>query len=489
MVLREHPEVMEPFDIHNLFIFDFSVIANIHSQEELDFLTNFILQCGAKVAISREFYENYEVIIKSVNDEQKDIAKKTYAFLNTLKQNSKLLYMSDIVDSQNIVKKLHKNDKVCFVFYRVSEFAENILLFADALNAHVIVADDKGVLHFVEDRQALNEILNTVIDECALDDDYFLVNYEVAPGKQVKLRDGSVYTLDTLIGNGGEGNVYNCLEQPEYVFKIYHPGQLNKLRLKKIFLMEQKQVRYNGICWPEKVIFSPDGKPLGYMMRKVVGNPLSKIMQSDEELLQAFPDWDKQHLIDLAIRILQKIQYLHLFGIIIGDLRLKNIVIDENGEPSLVDIDSCQIGSLPCPIGYPDFTPPELQHVEFKKQLRTYDNESFSCAVLIFKILFCGLHPYDQRNGADTIEEEISSKSFPYPENIKGDFSKIPWGGYDEMWRHMPFQIQSLFYDIFKNGNRYNVQELILMLKTYYEFINIKKGRIPSLNVISFFND
>ena len=105
----------------------------------------------------------------------------------------------------------------------------------------------------------------------------------------------------------------------------------------------------------------------------------------------------------------------------------------------------------------------------------------------MFKLLFCGLHPYNQKFGTGSLEEYISSKSFPYPENIKGDFSKIPWGGYEEAWKHTPFQMQTFFYDIFKNGHRYNIQEMILMLKTYNEFLDLKKEAVPSLNEISFY--
>ena len=150
---------------------------------------------------------------------------------------------------------------------------------------------------------------------------------------------------------------------------------------------------------------------------------------------------------------------------------MKNIVINEAGIPCIVDIDSCQIDNLPCPAGYPDYTPPELQHVAFKKTLRTYRNDSFSCAVLMFKLLFCGLHPYDQRHGADSIEEEISLHSFPYPLDYTGDFSRIPWGGYKGMWEHMPYQFQMFLQDIFKNGERYSMQQMLWMLKNYYSYL------------------
>ncbi len=469
-----------------LFVIDFSAIANIRSQDTLKEITDYILVNNIKVAVSREFYENYEVIIKSTNDEQKGIAKLAYSFLSSLGQNNCLLYMSDIVNSKDIISKLHKNPKVCFVYYKNSDFSEFVIEYKDNLLSKAIVIDENGDFNVYLDTETIVNESVLQIDSSAQDDDYFSTSFQPADGVKVKTRDNEVIILEDLVGSGGEGAVYDCNYRNNYVVKVYHKGQLNKLRLKKIFLMEKKQIKYDGLCWPEKVVFSEKGEPIGYLMKKVNGKPLSSIFDCDESVLQEFPTWKKQDLINLTIDILQKVQYLHLFGILIGDLRLKNIVIDDKGVPCLVDIDSCQIDNLPCPIGFPDFTPPELQHVEFKKQLRTYQNESFSCSVLLFKLLFCGLHPYDQRNGADTIEEEISSCSFPYPQNAKGDFSRIPWGGYDAMWKHTPFQIQTFLYDIFKNGNRYSIQEMILMLKTYNQFLDLKKSTVPSLNEISF---
>lgn len=472
-----------------LFVIDFSAIVNIKSQDTLKEITDYILSNNIKVAVSREFYENYEVIIKSNNDEQRLIAKMAYNFLSLLEKNNCLLYMSDIINANEIVVKLHKNSKVCFVYYKNSEFAECIIKHKDSLASKAIIIDENGNFDAYFSASDIICVSEKAIDPSAEDDDFFSTTFEPNKNVKVKTKDNEIILLGDLIGSGGEGAVYDCNYENDYVIKVYHKGQLNKLRLKKIFLMEKKQIKYDGLCWPEKVVFSEKGEPVGYLMKKVNGQPLSSIFDCDETVLKNFPNWKKQDLIILAIDILQKVQYLHLFGILIGDLRLKNIVIDDSGTPCLVDIDSCQIDNLPCPIGYPDFTPPELQHIEFKKQLRTYQNESFSCSVLLFKLLFCGLHPYDQRNGADTIEEEINSKSFPYPQNMKGDFSRIPWGGYDDMWKHTPFQMQTFLYDIFKNGNRYTLQEMILILKTYNQFLDLKKGTTPSLNQISFFND
>lgn len=484
--MKQKEELIRHFDSSMLFVIDFSAISNIKSQDTLKALTQFLLEYKIKVAVSREFYEDYEVIIKTTNTEQKNIAFMAYQFLSAIDDNGCLLYMSNIIDSREIISKLHKNPKVCFVYYKNSEFSENVLDLSETLESKAIIIDEKGDLNIFLNQAEIINASKSIIDPSAEDDDYFTTSFEAEKGAKVKTRENEIFQLGEMLGSGGEGAVYDCPSKKGYVVKIYHKGQLNKLRLKKIFLMEKKQICYDGLCWPEKVVFSEKGEPVGYLMKKIDGKALDAILDSDESLLKAFPNWTKQDTISLAIDILQKIQYLHMFGILIGDLRLKNIVIDKTGTACLVDLDSCQVENLPCPIGFPDFTPPELQFVEFKKQLRSYYNESFSCSVLLFKVLFCGLHPYDQKNGADTIEEEISSKSFPYPKNVDGDFTRIPWGGYEDMWRHTPFQMQSFLYDIFKDGNRYNLQEMILMLKTYHQFIGLKKSTMPSLNKISF---
>lgn len=489
MVTEELLKELEQFNSDNLFVIDFSAVVNVNSQETLNSLTRYVLENSIKVAVSREFYENYEVITKSTNDEQIAIADMTYNFLETLEKNACLLYMKDIVDSKEIVEKLHKNPKVCFVYCKDSEFSENVINYSDFLCAKAIIVNEYGEFNICTEKNSIINSTKRKVDISVIDDDYFATTFEPGEGVSVKTKEGKTYTLTNVIGSGGEGAIYDFAEENDYVIKIYHKGQLNKLRLKKIFMMEKKQVRYEGICWPEKVVFSMQGEPIGYMMKKIDGKPLSAIFDGDESVLKEFPNWKKQDLILLVIEILEKVQYLHLFGILIGDLRMKNIVISKEGKPCIVDVDSCQIGELPCPIGFPDFTPPELQHIEFKKQLRTYSNESFSCAVLIFKLLFCGLHPYNQKFTENTLEENVSLLNFPYPQNTDRDFSRIPWGGYDEMWKHLPFQMQNFFYNIFKLGMRYSVQEMILMLKTYDKFLNYKKNTMPKLNEISFFNE
>ena len=476
---------LEQINSNMLLVLDFSAIVNIKSKDVLNELSTCFLNNKTRVAISREFYENYDVVIKTLNNDQKSIASMAYEFLKALKKSNSLLYMSDILSTTEIVKKLHKNPNVCFVYYKNSEFAENVLNFRNSIECKAIIVDENGDYRICSDVDIIKST-ERKIDSSAEESDYYKTSFIPAEGKRIKTRDNTKLELGRLIGNGGEGMVYDCSSKPGYVIKIYRKEQLTKLRLKKIFFMEKKQIRYDGLCWPEQVVFSENNEPIGYLMKKIEGKPLDTVFDGDECLLSEFPMWTKTDVINLAIDILQKIQYLHMFGILIGDLRLKNIVVDRNGNACLVDLDSCQIDNLPCPTGFSDYTPPELQQIELKSQLRSFWNESFSCSVLLFKILFYGLHPYDQKNGADTLEEEIRAKSFPYPLMLNGDFSRIPWGGYKDVWRYTPVQMQRFLFDIFKENNRYSVQEMIMMLKTYCQFINLKKTEVPEINKISF---
>ncbi len=467
-------------------IMDFTAIVNIDSFERLKMLIDSIVNNSIDVAISREFYESLDIVLNCRNEEQIRIAKEAQHFLESLKNHNKLKYLGKVCNSYEIVKNLKNNPNVAFLYYGSSEFAESVRLFGGGCVAKSIIVNFEGKFEVKENQAALLKVLCRDVDPCACDNNYFTVSFEPEEGAKVKTRDGRLITLTKFIGRGGEGAVYDTDYENDYVVKIYHKGQLNKLRLQKIMFLEKKQIRYDGICWPEKVVFSQKGEPVGFIMKKAEGKPLSSVFDGSIKVQRHFPKWQRQNLVKLSIDILSKIQYLHLFGIVIGDLRLKNIVINKKGQVCIVDIDSCQIENLPCPSGYPDYTPPELQHIEFRNILRSFNNERFSCAVIVFKLLFCGIHPYDQRRGADTLEEEIVLRSFPYPIDYNIGFDRIPIGDYIEMWQVLPAEFQKAFCNIFKYDMRFSTIELILLLREYQSFLEEYKYKLRNINRLSF---
>ena len=455
----------------DMLYLDFSAVVNI---ETLVFseLIHQIVEENIKIIISSEFYHNYDIVSRCSNEEQKNICDKAFTLLSELKEKNLLVTLEDIYDIREVLTAFKDYKNIGFVFYYISECFEAFVESDNNEDTVTIIKDYNSINIYANKADALNSV-EYCVDKAVIDDSYLELPYIPKAHTALTTNSGDLQ-ITTAIASGGEGEIYDCNYQKNYVVKVYHNGQLNMLRLKKLLVMERVQIRYNGICWPEKIVYLKSGEPVGFLIKKIAGKPLSLVFDSYEMVLKMFPKWQKTDLIDLCINILSAVQYLHLFGIIIGDLRMDNIILDAQGTPTLVDLDSCQISNLPSPTGFGEFTAPELQKVTFKNTLRTYRNESFSCSVLVFKILFCGLHPYDQKYGAETIEEEIKLQNFPYSLDVNDDFSKIVFGGYECMWKNTPYQMQCFFYDIFKSGFRPNIQTLI-MLKTYKDFIILNK--------------
>jgi hypothetical protein len=117
-------------------------------------------------------------------------------------------------------------------------------------------------------------------------------------------------------------------------------------------------------------------------------------------------------------------------------------------------MDSVQIGNLPCPVGTEDFTDPRLWGMDFSSFVRTLEDEDYSIAMLVFTVLFCGLHPYATRNGAETLREEILNRNFPYTLD-NSDKEHIPVGGYDHIWEYLPENLRVMLYNTFHEGKVY----------------------------------
>ena len=89
----------------------------------------------------------------------------------------------------------------------------------------------------------------------------------------------------------------------------------------------------------------------------------------------------------------------------VGDLNESNVLVTENARISLIDIDSFQV-RIPTAgnvvtyrslVGKPEYTPPELQGVNFRSVDRSYEHDRFALGVLIFQLLMEGNHPFSVR--------------------------------------------------------------------------------------------
>jgi hypothetical protein len=142
---------------------------------------------------------------------------------------------------------------------------------------------------------------------------------------------------------------------------------------------------------------------------------------------------------------------------VLGDINESNILINNRALVTVVDCDSMQVprddGScFRCDVGKADFTPPELQGVDFSSVDRNEEHDRFALAVLLFMILMEGVHPYSGiwlgPGDPPSMEARIKGGDCPYVKN--GNVRPMPISANFEI---LPESVRQLFIDSFLDGH------------------------------------
>jgi len=274
-------------------------------------------------------------------------------------------------------------------------------------------------------------------------------------GETVFGGSGTIYRLTEEIGSGGEGKVYRLNDGS--AAKIYRSGKNSPGRIAKLRLMSSHRLEYPGLCWPLEVLCSQSGEPVGYRMATASGISLKNLIFNREERESRFPGIKKHDMVRLCISILETTDFLHRSGILIGDINLQNILVESPEKVWFVDCDSYQANRYGCPVGIVNFTPPELQGTDFRKRLRTIENERFSISVLLFTIMLMGKSPYSQ-SSSDDMGQAIREMDFLYPFGDNGKKNTPPGAG-RFMWSQLPYSLKRYFYNTFQEGGIYSTEQ------------------------------
>lgn len=270
--------------------------------------------------------------------------------------------------------------------------------------------------------------------------------------------------LGPELGRGGEACVYEVSH--DLVAKIYHRPTVKHEQKLAVMIDNPPddpmiQKGHISIAWPIDLLYESDTRSrfAGYLMPRVTDmisitefyNPKARRMQC--------PLFSYLYLYRTAHNLAAAFRALHDRGYVIGDVNGRNILVAETALIAIVDTDSFQVCDTQnrsiyrCPVGTDEFTPTELQGKDFSQIERTTEHDCFGLAVLIFKLLMLGFHPFDGKyqgiGEQPTIEERISRGYFPYskgrvptePPPIALDFNVLP-----------P-KIQSLFIRCFESGH------------------------------------
>jgi len=301
------------------------------------------------------------------------------------------------------------------------------------------------------------------------------VNKIPGEGDQVFI-GGKRYIVGDRIGGGGEGNVYTVRNLPGKVIKVYNEDCITERRIAKLRLMLDRQVTFNGICWPEQEVQNAYSEPVGYVMNEAKGFTPQRSIFIKPLFEQRFPGWKREDLVQLCITVLEKIEHLHKMNVLLGDINPENMLISSPEEVYFVDCDSYQVQDFPCPVGTVNFTPPELQGKRYDTLLRSFGNEYFAVATLLFMLMMPGKPPYAQQGGGEPAEN-VRNMDFSYPFG-KEKNGKQPNGLWRFMWSHLTYKVKEMFYNVFtkdgtnsSEGERYSTAQWLAVFRDYKKLL------------------
>ena len=275
-------------------------------------------------------------------------------------------------------------------------------------------------------------------------------------------RVGQAEVLGDEIARGGEGAVHALVARSSVVVKLYHPellarrGAQTREKVDAMIAMRGR-LDTSALAWPAIAVYGSNGDWCGYAMKRASGVALAKVAHP-MLCRKHVPGLDRGHVVRLLVGIVRTLGRLHDVGVCLGDINLNNFLYDHtSGVVTLIDCDSYQVSvgttTYPCVVIAPDMMPPEHQGVNLAQVRRTPESDFFSLAILVFRCLMLGRHPYDFVGGG-TVVENLCRGHFPYGPGgaAPGSQGAIPAGPWYLIWSHLNFELKSLLIRTLKDG-------------------------------------
>lgn len=226
---------------------------------------------------------------------------------------------------------------------------------------------------------------------------------------------GEKFVLDRAINRGGEAQIWTVRQEPHLVAKLYHkPTAAHQTKLTAMITAPlTRQGAHPAVAWPLHLLYRQNTF-VGYLMPRAASSlPLFHYYNPIRRRRLGLPHAWPRFLHRTASNLAAAVELVHAHDHVIGDLNESNVLVTQAALVTLVDTDSFQIrqrttplraiswlGTLPaqqiyrCSVGKAEYTPPELQGVDFKAIDRTPAHDNFALAVLIFYLLMDGFHPF-----------------------------------------------------------------------------------------------
>ncbi len=444
-------------------VMDYSVIREFAGTALFSDFLDIIVNNSIDVYVSKAFKLFHYCVIHQADTKYSTAATAMKEFCSILLP-SKKLHSIQTVETCEFINAVNTLDNICIVSTEKSIFLKRLAEKKPVFNGDIMVVSSKDNKIYSGLDDYLTSAPIAKISPLASVNKFLNAPVFCNVGDTVLTGDQKPIVLSKRVSSGAEGMVFTT-DNPKIVAKIYHKNVITPLRWSKLTKMVSMGINSVGICWPKDLLFYK-GVPVGYSMILGKGKTLGNIFDGPDAIMDNFPEWTRLDIVTTLLNLLEKYLYLHMHDIVAGDIQLKNALLHTSNSVYLIDMDSVQVGNLPCPVGTEDFTDPRLWDNNFSDFLRKLQDEDYSIAMLVFSSLFCGLHPYATRNGAETLREEILEKNFPYTLDNSSD-EHIPRGGYNYIWEYLPENIRTMLYNVFKLGKSYETIEWYSVILAY----------------------
>jgi WD40 repeat protein len=258
---------------------------------------------------------------------------------------------------------------------------------------------------------------------------------------------------ECVLGAGGEGRVFGMSGAPTLAAKLFDDGGRPErdAKLRAMLANAPAPASPNGhsaIAWPHDLLSEAPGGPLiGYLMPRVRNGRVIDDYYNPQARLEQCPLFHYEYLLVVARNLAAAVRSLHQRGYVAGDIKQSNILVTPNALVTLVDTDSFQVYDersrkvYRCPVGTPEYTPPELQGLTAPGLLKP-EHDLFGLAVLIFQLLMEGAHPfagvYTGEDDPPPLGDRIRMGWFPYDSGIAPGDSAATFRRQQELLARVP---------------------------------------------------
>lgn len=242
------------------------------------------------------------------------------------------------------------------------------------------------------------------------------------------------------VARGGEACLYTIPGTELFIAKIYHrptPDRAQKLQAMIANPPVDPMIArgHPSIAWPLERLLTDGDTPqfAGYLMPRVQNMQPVFSYYNPRTRRKTCPLFHYRYLVRTARNLAAAFRALHERGYVVGDVNESNVLVSETALVTMVDTDSFQVTAdgiiHRCPVGKPEYTPPELQGVRFREVDRKPEHDNFGLAVLIFLLLMEGTHPYAGRytgpGDVPILPDRIQAGHFPYSSVRRGPYEPM----------------------------------------------------------------